>query len=360
MRESSRGGGSRATAVLELAAALAVALGSVFLLMDVLLTHTGFGWVPFAGVLGAFALAYHSGRYRDTRFLSVWVAAGALLAVVSTVTGFFNGLTDEPYGTPAFVQLLPNLYGPALHLTYYQYGSGPLTLDSGYIYLPLMTFLQVPGIDYRWVTVGAWAAMVFLLRRNAAAVLLVGGPWVALLAANGFNDFVSLVFLTVFFATLRGWTGRAAEVVSLGLKQFANVVVVVYYLWHRRWREALLVVGITVAFLMPFAFLDPSGVLCRAILLDPDPTCSSGNSAAFASIVFTHLNYYVWPLWLLAVFGPPYVVKMRGPAYATERALLARDLGHVAADGAPAEIPTWAYLLLPVYRLRTRGRRNVG
>jgi len=359
MRTSSPSQGGRRTATIELGASVAVGVGSVFLVME-LYIRPGVGFLLFLAVLAAFALAHRSGRYHDPRFLAVWVGIAAVLAVVSAATGFFNGLTDEPYAVPAYVRLLPDLYGRSLVLSYYQYGSGPLTLSSAYIYLPLMTFLQVPGLDYRWVTVGAWALMVYLVRRTPASVFLLGGPWVALLAANGFNDFVPLFFLTLFFAVLSGWSARAAEVVALGLKQFANVIVVVYYLWKRRWREALLAVGITAAFLLPFALLDPDGVLCHAVLLDPQAACTAGNSLGFASEVFTHLNYPVWVLWLLAILGPAYVVRLKGPEYASERAALARTLGtSSAAEAGSSEVSAWHLVLLPFVRVRELFRRRV-
>ena len=212
----------------------------------------------------------------------------------------------------------------------------------------------MPGLDYRWVTLGAWALMVYLLRRNGPAVLLVGGPWVALLAANGFNDFVPLLFLSLTFVSLRGWPSRLAEVVSLGLKQFANALVVVVYLWRRQWREALVAVGVTVAFLVPFALLDPSGVVCHAILLVPQPACGGGSGSSLALGVFDHLNYYVWPLWVLAVFGPAYVVRLKGPEYANERAELGDRLERHARGAGTATALRWSLVLLPFVRLRDR------
>lgn len=351
----------RWTAALEPAAALLVGVGSVVLVMATpLLGNPAAPLVLFVGVLGAFALAYHGDFHRRPGFLAIWVGAALLLALISALTGFYNGLTDEPYATPAFVQLLPNLYGKPLELVYYQYGHGPLSLDDSYIYLPLLTFVQAPGLDYRWVTLGAWALMVYLVRRNGPAVLLLGGPWVALVAANGFNDLVPLLFLTLMFVTLQGWSARVAEVVSLGLKQFANAIVVVYYLWYRRWREALLAAVITIAFLVPFAVLDFSGVLCHAVLLDPQPACAGGYGAATVLETGSHLNYNVWLLWLLAVFGPAYVARLRGPEYAAEREELARALHGRPADGrVPAE-PKWSLALLPFFALRARlrGRRR--
>ena len=358
MRASSVSGNPRPLAVVELGGAFVLALGSVFVVMDLLLNNPLSSFVAFLAVLAAFALAYQSRRYHDPRFLGLWVGAAAVLAIVSTVTGFLNGLTDEPYATPAFVQLFPNLYGGTLNLTYYQYGGGPHSLSASYIYLPLLPFVQIPGVDYRWVTLAAWAAMVYLVRKSPAAVLLLGAPWVALLAANGFNDFVALAFLTLLFSLREGAWARVAEVVSLGLKQFANVIIVVYYLVKRRWAEALLAVGITVAFLLPFALIDASGVYCHALTLAPGPACGGGGGGALLSAAYTHLNYYLWLLWPIAIFGPVYVTQLRGPEYATERTELAADLSRRSPESvAPTDLD-WSLLLLPFYRLRGWLRRD--
>lgn len=341
----------RWTRAVEAGGAFAVGFGSIFLVLGTPVLETGTaGPILFLALLLAFALAYGSGLYRRPEFLAAWIGAAAALAVVSALTGFFNGLTDEPYATPAFLRLLPDLYGKPLQLTYSQYGSGPLSIDDPFIYLPLMPFVQIPGLDYRVVTLGAWALTVGLLRRSPAAVVLMGSPWVALLAANGFNDAVPLLLLTLTFVSLRGWSSRLAEVVSLGLKQFANAIIVVYYLWRRQWREALLAVGITVAFLLPFALLDPSGVLCHAILLDPQPACASGNIVSFVVGVFGHLNYYVWPVWVFAVFGPAYIARLRGPEYARERSTAARWFGEHASGGRGEDAPAWLLVLLPFVR----------
>ena len=353
MSETVRPSSHRWTRAVEAGAAFAVGVGSVFLVLGTPVLETGTaGVILFLALLLAFVLAYRSGLYRRPEFLAAWVGAAAALALVSALTGFFNGLTDEPYATPAFVRLLPDLYGKPLQLTYHQYGSGPLSIDDPFIYLPLMPFVQLPGLDYRVVTLGAWALTVGLLRRSPTAVVLMGSPWVALLAANGFNDAVPLLFLTLTFVTLRGWSSRLAEVVSLGLKQFANAIIVVYYLWRRQWLEALLAVGITVAFLLPFALLDPSGVLCHAILLDPQPVCASGNVVSFAVGVFGHLNYYVWVVWVFAVFGPAYVVRLRGPDYLRERTTVTRWLGGDASRAATQDVSAWALVLLPFVRFR--------
>jgi len=310
------------------------------------------GLLLFLALLGSFALAYRWQLLRDTRFLGLWVAVALGIAVVSVLTGRWNGLTDEPYGTPAFTSLWPNLYGTPLHLVYYQYGAGPYSLTSYYVYLPFLTFLQVPGVDYRWVTVGAWVLTLWFVRKSGASVTLLAAPWVGLLAANGFNDFVALLMLTVTFVALSGWSSRLAEVVALGLKQFANVIIVAYHLWHRRWRDALLAVGVTAAILAPFAYLDPRGVWCHAILLGATG-CSGSNGFYSATAAIGHLNYFLWPTWVLAIFGARYIASVQAPDAAPVRAEAAAALGELR-PGASRSPPEALVLLATPYVLLRR------
>jgi putative flippase GtrA len=309
------------------------------------------GVLLFAASLGSFALAYRWGLLRHRAFLVAWFVAAGALAVVSIVTGRWNGLTDEPYATPAFAGLWPNLYGSPLHLAYSQFGQGHLSLTSYYVYLPLLTFVQVPGLDYRWLALGAWLVTVAIVRRNGASVVLLAAPWVALLAANGFNDFVPIAVLSLAFVTLTGASSRVAEVVSLGLKQFANVIVVAYHLWHRHWRDAALAVAITVAFLAPFAYLDPGGVWCHAILASP-LGCSEPGGYGPLSAAENHLNYLLWPTWLLAVLGPRYVASLRAPSAARVRSEAEIALARVRGRSAPPPSEGLVLLLAPYVQLR--------
>jgi hypothetical protein len=339
-------------------AVLALGVGSVLYVVLGPLLETQFsGTVLLVGVLAAFVLACRWGLHRDRAFLGVWVAVALSLGVFSVLTGRLNGLTDEPYATPAFVRLLPNLYGQTLHLAYTQYGT-PETLASTYIYLPLLTLVQFPGVDYRWVALAAWLATVYLTRASGAAVLLVGSPFVGLLAANGFNDFVPFLVLTLSFVTLSGTRSRVAEVIALGLKQLANAVVVLYYLWHRRWGRAIFAVGVTVLFLLPFALLAPAGVVCHAILLDSSPACSVGGSSTLIVGGLGHLNYFAWVLWLLAIFGTRYVGTLRGPLYADERSRLARWWSGKEPAPSPDGSADWMLPLLPLVRLLSKLRRH--
>lgn len=309
------------------------------------------GLVLFAALLGSFALAYRWELHRNAGFLGVWVALGVGLAVASVITGRWNGLTDEPYGTPAFAGLWPNLYGRALEMVYYQYGSGPFTLTSYDVYLPLLAFVQVPGLDYRWITVGAWLLSLWWVRKSGASVTLLAAPWIALVAANGFNDFVPLAALTATYVALAGWRSRLAEVVSLALKQFANVIVVAYHLWHRQWRDALLAVGITLAILAPFAYLDPGGVWCHAILLSP-LGCAGAGGLSSATVAVSHLNYLVWPIWILAVFGVRYVAFVRSPAGTPVRVDAAAAISEIRRNAAGVPSEGLVLLVAPYFQLR--------
>ena len=338
--------------VAQMGATVATGVLPLYAVLSTWLLETPYaGLVLFLAGLGSFALAYRWRLHRNPDFLRVWVAVGVAIAVLSVLTGRWNGLTDEPYGTPAFVRLWPDLYGSPLHLTYYQYGSGPLTISAYNVYLPLLAFLQVPGLDYRWVTVGAWALMLWWVRRSGASVTLLAAPWVALLAANGFNDFVPLAALTATFVALAGWRSRLVEVVSLGLKQFANVIVVAVHLWNRRWRDAVIAVGVTVALLAPFAFLDPGGVWCHVVIAGP-VGCSGSGGLYSVPAALSHMNYLLWPTWLLAVFGGRYVAALRGPAGAELRDETAATIRRARPKVAGPVPEAFVVLVAPYVQLR--------
>jgi hypothetical protein len=299
--------------------------------------------IPAIAVLASAVLAVRWRLHREPAFLVAWVLVSAGFAVLSATTGLYNGLTDEPYATPAFAaQWGPHLYSTPISVSYTQYGSGLHRLSAYYVYLPLLTLVQVPGLDYRWVALGAWALAVILQRRNGFAVVAWGSLYVGLLAANGFNDFVPIVVLTLAFLSWPGWKGRVAEIVGLGLKQFANVFVVGYYLYHRRWRAAALAVVVTVAILVPFLVVDPLRVWCGAVLVTQS-NCSSFAAtlehpiAAGAQPIYGHLNYYLWPIWVLVAFLPRWALTTHAPAYGPTRrhaADLLRRSGRPVNEGS--------------------------
>ncbi len=293
---------SRASRYARWVAALAAAVASLWAVLSTPVLESE---VPFlvmtAGIVGSLVLVLAWRLESDRRFLIAWVALAAGIGLFSVVSGFWNAMTEEPYTTPAFVQLFPNLYGGVLHLSYSNYGGPVRSVVTPYVYLPLLPLIQVPGLDYRYVTLAAWAGTVALVRRNDRAVALLGHPWLALLAANGFNDFVPLLLLTLVFVTPPGWKSRGWEIAALAVKQFANVILFGYYLALRRWRDALVVVAVTLLVIAPFFALDPSGTLCHALVFDWDSSCSGPPSGGpFAS---PHLNYIVWPVWIAAMWG---------------------------------------------------------
>jgi hypothetical protein len=342
---------------------LLLSAGSVYLEMALLLSRPIATFVPALAILIAAALAVHWKLHREPAFLYAWVALSLGFAVFSAATGFYNGLTDEPYATPAFAaQWWPNLYTSPIHISYFQYGTGPTPLSAFYVYLPFLTFIQVPGLDYRWVSLAAWVLTVYLLRKNGTAVVGWGSLYVGLLAASGFNDFVPIAVLTLAFVSLPGWKGKVAEVVGLGLKQFANLFVVAYHLYHRRWRAAALATGVTVAILLPFLIVDPLSVWCAVVLVGQAHCASFATSveaptSAGTQPFYAHLNYYLWPLWVVATFLPRWAVGTRRAEYAPARreaaALLDRPNRPVREDSEGLRF------LLTVLWVRSRGALRV-
>jgi hypothetical protein len=260
---------------------------------------------PVVCVLGTFVLARRWGLAEDVRFLRLWVGTSLAFAIVSTLTGLFNNITDEPLSMPTFVHLWPNLYSGATSLTVVQHGV-LVTRTWEFVYLPFLPFYQIPGVNYEYLMIGTWVATLYLVRKNRVGLILLASPWVGVIAANGFNDFVPLLFLTLTFVTLHGYKSRLAEVVSLGLKQFANVLVVAYYVLTRRWWRALEATLVSVAIVLPFALMDPPGFWCNVIAGCAPDLSSRLQFSSPTNGLLSHANYGVWPLYVLGIFGPRY------------------------------------------------------
>jgi putative flippase GtrA len=264
--------------------------------------------------LGAFALMFPVAVRqlrvpRRVGFVYFLLGAGIAFSIVSVLTGAGNGLTDEPYTTPRYVGLLLSHQDPyvvPLVFNYVQYGQ-TLHSHSIYLYGPLLMFFQVPGTDYKWFAVACWALMVLVVRKRFDIAVMLAQPYVAIIAASGYNDLVVLLFMTVAFVGFAGTRQKWAEWLSLGLKQFANLIVLVYYAINRDLRNFLLTAAISLAFILPFYLWSGSAVLCPAIVADRLPMCAGGSPSYL-------LNYSVWVVWVVAVFYPPFVVRMRGYA----------------------------------------------
>jgi hypothetical protein len=283
-------------------AALVIAAGIATLPLLVGTTFPGFTFliVPIFLLTGLVGWGMSRVAPSTRGALPLLVGIGGAVAVVSVVTGLLNGLSDEPYSTPAYAALGWHLYTQPVVFSYTQYGT--VHFENSYdVYLPLLTFVQVPGLDYRWVSLAAWAGGVYLLRRDPFAAAGFATPWIPLLAANGQNDFVPLLALTVALGIRLPRGQWAAEVVALALKQLANVVVVFYHLFRREYFRAALAVVITLAILAPFLYIDPTAVWCHVFVGDPGNGCM-GNPWTF--FVFKR-NYWLYPSWALVVFHQP-------------------------------------------------------
>lgn len=242
-------------------------------------------------------------------FLAFLIGFSTTLGVISFVTGAANGLTDEAFTTPAYLNILlrgSNPYAVQLTLSYRQYGS-LVTSTTYYQYLPLLMFIQIPDLSYKIFSGGCWLAMLWLVRRNFYSTAALAQPFVALMAFNGFNDLVPLLLLTVGFVGWNGQRQRWAQIVALGTKQFANVLVFAYYLVRRDWRNAVLTAAITVVILAPFLVWDWNATLCHAVLYGLPAGCAGQGHL----LLLFHIDYGLWPLWFAAIFYAPVIAYLR-------------------------------------------------
>ncbi|MBO0888075.1 hypothetical protein J2P12_03150 [Candidatus Bathyarchaeota archaeon] len=254
--------------------------------------------------IGTLLVPYMVWKYRlghRQRIRVVMFASSALLGIFSILTGYTNYLTDE-WATPGYVSLLlagHDWYSVPYQFTYVRFGV-VTSASIANVYLPLLPLIQVPYLDYRWFTLGLWGLLVFLVRKRYYASLAVGGPYFALMAANGFNDIIPLVFLTLAFVTLAGTPARITRYLSLGMKQFANVFVFLYYAVRRDWREAGITLTVTFLFLLPFLVWDWKSAICAPILYMPFH-CENARYLTFDS-VHTLINFGLWPVWAVAIY----------------------------------------------------------
>jgi putative flippase GtrA len=258
--------------------------------------------------LGAFALMFPVAVRqlqvpRRVGFVYFLLGAGVVFSVGSILTGAGNGLTDEPFTTPRYVTLLfahQDPYVVPLVFNYVQYGQ-TFHSQSIYLYGPLLTFLQVPGLDYKWFALGAWIVLVLVVRQRFDVAVMLAQPYVAIMAASGYNDLVVLVFMTLAFVGYEGRRQRWAEWLSLGMKQFANLFVLAYYVLRRDWRNTLVTAAVSAAFLVPFLVWSGPAIFCPAVVADRIPSCSGGGAPSYL------LNYSLWVVWAVAIFYPSFV-----------------------------------------------------
>lgn len=264
---------------------------------------------------------------------------GLIVGLVSVFTGLGNNGTDEPYGIIGYLSEIlhgQDPYTTHLVLNYTVHvlnvWSSPVNSSSYYSYLPLLIFIQIPGagvIGYELMCLGFWAGLVYLVRNDEFAALSLASPVVALTAANGFTDLPVIFLMTL---SLRGWTGPKAKIVeyaTYGMKQFANLFWVVYYILKRDILQCVLVVLITLAFALPFLLWHPLGIWCQALAFSIGSSCTGQpNSARQISDLYSHWNYYLWILWVYVLFhghihqaGRRVWARMRGSHTPSEAAL---------------------------------------
>ena len=239
--------------------------------------------------------------------------ASVVVGAVSIATGIGNNATDEPFAMPGYLGTLLQGHDPYFTATSVSYTartldvwSSTVHLSTYYSYLPLGLFVQIPGtgaLGYRAICLASWAGTVYFVRRDDFAALCLVSPPVALLAANGFSDLPLLLLLTFSLRGARGTTAKAAEYATYAMKQFANVFWLVYYIVRRDALRATVVVVVTLAFAAPFLLWHPTGVWCEALTFSAGPGCSiAPNQSRHWADLYSHWNYYLWPLWAYALY----------------------------------------------------------
>ena len=242
----------------------------------------------------------------------LFVVSG-VIGVVSIVTGIGNNATDEPFTMGAYLGVLLHGQDPYTTLVTVHYSASTLNLWSEsitaqyhYVYLPLLLFFQVPGtgaVGYKAVCLGCWVGIVYIVRRDEVAALCLVSPIVALVAANGFTDLPVLLLVTLSLRGASGVPGKAAEYASYAMKQFANAFWLVYYIARRDAFRAVLVVVLTLLFAAPFLLWHPDGIWCEALTFSASPGCPTTLSSSRQwSDLYSHWNYYLWILWVYALF----------------------------------------------------------
>lgn len=269
----------------------------------------GWGLATIASVSLYFAVRRSGAEWH--RELRKIFLISLVVAVVGVFAGYGNLATDEGRATIAYGQEMVHLINPyttQLQIQYqvyvFTFWQNTVTSTSYDTYLPWIALIQVPGtgaVGYSLMGIAFWAGMVYLVRDDEFASLTLASPIVALIASNGFNDIPVLFLMTL---SLRGWTGKKAKAVeyfTYGLKQFANAFWILFYVLQRQWVKAALVVVITLALISPFLFWQPSGIYCQALTFGLGSGCPASGTRGVNDL-WDHWNYYLWPLWIYALF----------------------------------------------------------
>lgn len=267
-----------------------------------------------ATLLVPYMIAVFRLGHRET-LRKILIGGSIVIGTFAVATGYLNYLTDE-WATPQYVSLLlqgHDWYSVPLQFQYVKMGVLYHT-SIWNVYLPLLPLIQVPyfWLDYRWFTLALWGLMIYAVRNRYYTSMALGGQYPALMAANGFNDIVPLLFLTLAFVTFQGRRARTAEILSLGMKQFANAFVLVYHLLRREWVQAGITIVASVLFLAPFLLWDWKSAICTPIL-DMPPDCQNTGNLLLDS-VHSRINFALWPVWIIAIFYPA-LIRLAKPYF---------------------------------------------
>jgi hypothetical protein len=290
-------------------------VGSIALFLTRGTVTWAFAVIWGAATLGSVALVPAVARSGSDWRKELRTLFGASLGVgvVSILTGIGNNATDEPFTMPSYLGVLLRGQDPYTTSVTVTYTARTLDLWSShvssqfhYVYLPLLLFFQIPGTGaegYKAMCLACWVGIVYLLRKDRFASLCLVSPVAALVAANGFTDLPVLLLMTFSLRGGRALPGKAAEYATYAMKQFANAFWIVYYLAKRDALRAGVVVALTLLFAAPFIVWHPTGIWCEALTFSLSPGCASAaNSSRQLSDLYSHWNYYLWILWVYALY----------------------------------------------------------
>lgn len=244
-----------------------------------------------------------------------WIALLLLLGATLIRLDWPASLTDEDDYMPYALADLAHGRNPyeTTHAESYPlwrpWDQRPVAWSTTYPYLPLLAPLQLPHVDYRWTALAAYGLLLLALRPRTLPYYAFANPLILWLAASGFNDFVPLALLAWSTRTRVRWL----EWVAVACKQFVLPLVAVDCLLRRDGKRLATSALLGALFAAPLALLDPHAFLASAVEAH----------ASKAGDLASHWNYYLYPLFALAVMLPAALAAGKRPA---------RDADEVSQD----------------------------
>jgi hypothetical protein len=239
---------------------------------------------------------------RTSAFRLLFAAAGAFV-LLTYLTHYGNGLTDERWSLPVDGRLLWHGVNPYATL---HYAINPQTgklQNVEYMWeLPLTAVFAWPFTDYAVPMMLCWLGLCGILR-NRLAGLFVASPFVGLLAVNGFGDYAPLLLLSAAYCyRSRVWW---AEYLAVGFKQFATAIAVARRLVQRDWRGAIALTAFAAAVCLPFFLWNPMAFTCEALTFQipagcPTQSFQPHDYAAWRGLF--DINYPLWVGWVVTMW----------------------------------------------------------